>query len=87
MKIKYFKKVYSNYIAYGKWKEGDAINYNEPEDKKYTVEFISEQEYKEGITNLVIPKSKEQLIAEKIKELAIESLISEGILDTKGEVI
>ena len=86
--MKYFKKIYSNRVAFGKWSEGDGINYNEPGDKSYTVEFIEESEYINGVKNMEpIPKTKEQLIAEEIECLAIESLESKGLLDSEGELL
>lgn len=43
MAIKYFKKIYADRVAAGKWKPGDAINYNPGPD--YTVEDITLSQY------------------------------------------
>ena len=87
METKYFKKIYSNYIGFGKWKTGDGINYNEPEDKSYTVEFITKEEFETGVASMPpIPLTKEQVINNEIKETAIESLKVKGILDTNGDL-
>ena len=59
MEIKYFKKIYSDRVACGKWVEGDAINYNDGEN--YTIEIIEEAEY-ESI------RSQEPSDKEKAKE-------------------
>ena len=88
METKYFKKVYEDRTAYGQWKTGDGINYNESGDNKYTVEFITENEFIDGVKNIPeIPKTKEQLIEDKKREIAIEALKVDGVLDSKGEII
>ena len=61
--IKYFKKIYSDRVACGKWETGNAINYNDGED--YTVEFIEKAEY-ESIVNVPIPESV--LALEQLKD-------------------
>ncbi len=88
METKYFKKIYSDITAYGKWKTGEGINYNEPEDGKYTVEFMTEQEFIDGVKNMPpIPKTKEQVIEDKKTEIAIEALKIDGVLDNDGDVV
>ena len=88
MADKYFKLIYSNYTGYGRWKDGDGINYNEPLDDSYTVEFITKTQYTNGVKNMPpIPKTKEQLIENKKTELAIAELKTDGVLDNNGDLI
>lgn len=37
--------------ACGIWNKGDAINYHQPADNKYTIEFITESEYNDILDN------------------------------------
>lgn len=87
MADKYFKKIYSDRIAFGKCLEGDSINYNEPSDGKYTTEFITKTQYTDGVNNMSeIPKTREQIIQAKIEEIAIQKAIDDGDLDINGEL-
>lgn len=87
MEIKYFKVIYPDYTGFGKWQTGDGINYNEPEDKSYTVEFITKEEFETGVANMPpIPKTREQLIEEKKTEIAIDALKVDGVLDANGDL-
>lgn len=88
MDKKYFKKIYPDRVGYGKWKEGEGINYIEPQDGKYTIEFITKNEYEIGIASVNIPEQiKENYISNKIREIAIEALKIDGILDANGDLI
>lgn len=87
MKKKFFKKTYSDRVGYGKWKEGDSVNYMDDPDGKYTIKEITEGAYNSGIKNLVIPKTREGIIQERIEKTAIDSLIADGSFDSNGEPI
>ncbi len=87
MEQKYFKKIYQTRTAFGQWKTGDGINYNNPEDEKYTVEFITKAQYTNGVKNMPeIPKTRKQLIEDEKNDVAIESLKTKGIFNSKGEL-
>ncbi len=84
---KYFKMIFSNYTGFGQWETGDGINYNEPTDSRYTVEFITKTQFTSGVKNMPpIPKTKEQIIEEKKTEIALAACIEDGSLDSNGEL-
>jgi len=83
---KYFKKIYSDRIAYGKWTDGDGINYSTSSNGSYTVELITKAQYTSGV-KIAIPKTKGQIIEEKKTELATDALKADGILDSNGDLV
>ncbi len=88
MEHKYFKKVYADRIGYGKWQTGDGINYNGNPERGYTVEFITKTQYTNGVKNMPeIPKTKEQLIHDKMVAQATDALKLDGVLDSNGDLI
>lgn len=93
MATKWFKKDYvatsdyPAYTGYGVWNPGDAVNWHTPQDGSYTVTFITEQQYLDGVAGAVIPISKEQHISQKLRSIAIDALIDDGILDSDGNLI
>ena len=86
--MKYFKKIYSDRVACGIWREGDAINYNEPDDKSYTVEFIDESEYntiKQQVAEYFKKIGDADILIEQYKrDLAIEKGVIENTLNSDG---
>ncbi len=88
MADKYFKKIYTDRTAFGKWQTGDGINYNDNSERGYTVEFITKTQYTNGVKNMsAIPLTKIQLIANEKTALAEASLITKGVLDSNGDLI
>lgn len=65
---KHFKKIYPDRVACGKWKTGDAVNYNKPEDKSYTIEFIDETEYNHIIENDVAAHRQKIILLGQLME-------------------
>ena len=89
--MKYFKKVYKNRpecpYGYGKWKEGDAVNYLPGKD--YTVEDITEQEYIEGsrqIKEYFENKEKENRRIELKEKIYVRQQINEDSTELQTEL-
>lgn len=81
--MRFFKKIYSDRIACGIWRDGDGVNFLPPADKRYTVEECTETEY-----NAIKAQTKiyyENITREKlILDLKKEKFVLTGIgEDTK----
>ena len=87
--MKYFKKIYKDRIACGCWNEGDAINYNEPENGKYKIEWCTKEEYdiiRQNIYNELLQKEKQQRIIELKKEIYTRQQINENYTEFENEL-
>ena len=91
IRIVYFKKVYNNRpecpCGYGKWREGDGINYNPT--KYYTVEEITEQEYINGCVEVEAyfeQKYKQKRIIELKEKIYVREQISEDKTEFQSEL-
>jgi len=89
--MRYFKKVYKNRpecpYGYGKWKEGDAVNYIPTKD--YTVEDITEQEYIDGSAQVkayYLSKEKEARVIELKEKIYVREQIQEDKTELQNEL-